>query len=444
MVSSSSSSSSSSLAKVGKTATVSNPNSSPDEKAARALEALIDGGSPSPARGEDFIGRVDPFAGRGEGRFEGGAGGRRGWSPSEEGEGSFDEAGHPRKKVRVLLNKASGLDAAQPAGAVVVLADRAGGSLGGGEASTSGEAPRQPSIRELCRLSTGGEDEPYQTRVMGDLPRGEASDPLVARWEGLTRGSRVWADGDSAAGFVRGGLHPDIARDLYTLPSEVLLSRSAKSLLWVSVIPPVCLHGNHYAVALMDHVRDAGRVVAILGGRNADLRRQLDEVRTRGAPEAVATAEQRASDLDAEVTRLRSKLKASEERNMELQTHLKAFVAEARSARGDSLELIRRLEEARAEARGASEALDAEIRQRPEKDKKLLEDYKDSSGFQLGLVRTGRVSYEYGYRIALACFKARHPDLEVTEDPFDSFPKDMSVDMPDEVPFDDSLDAPEE
>ncbi|THU50435.1 hypothetical protein C4D60_Mb06t20200 [Musa balbisiana] len=194
-----------------------------------------------------------------------------------------------------------------------------------------------------------------------------------------------------------------MARDLYSLPSEVLLSRSAKSLLW----------GNHYVVALMDRVRDAGRVIAILGGRNAELRKQLDEARAKGSPEAVAAAEQRASDLDAE---------ASEEQSTELQTRLKAFVAEARSARGDSLELIRRLEGARAKAREASEALDAEIRQRLAKDKKLLEDYKGSSGFQLGLVRTGRVSYEYGYRIALARFKARHPDLEVAEDPFDSFP----------------------
>ena len=94
--------------------------------------------------------------------------------------------------------------------------------------------------------------------------------------------------------------------------------------------------------------------------------------------------------------------------------------------------------------RGASEALDAEIRQRPGRDKKLIEDYKDSPGFQLGLVRTGRVSYEYGYRVALARFKARNPDSEVVEDPFGSFPEDLGVNMPAEVPFDDSPDAPEE
>ena len=71
------------------------------------------------------------------------------------------------------------------------------------------------------------EDEPYQVRAMEDLPKGEASDPLVARWGGLSRGDRIWADRDSAALFVRGGLHPNMARELYTMSSEVLLGKSA-------------------------------------------------------------------------------------------------------------------------------------------------------------------------------------------------------------------------
>lgn len=151
------------------------------------------------------------------------------------------EAGLPRKRARVSSGEVSGEVTVQTAGAITAPAGHAGGSPGRCEAGTSRdaavEAPRGPSVRDLCRLPTWREDEPYQMRVVGSLPRGEASDPLVARWQGLTRGSRVWAEGDSAVEFVRGGLHPDIARDLYTLPSEVLLGKSAKSLLWVSVIP---------------------------------------------------------------------------------------------------------------------------------------------------------------------------------------------------------------
>ncbi|THU43161.1 hypothetical protein C4D60_Mb00t07090 [Musa balbisiana] len=130
----------------------------------------------------------------------------------------------------------------------------------------------------------------------------------------------------------------------------------------------------------------------------------MDEVHARAGPDADAVVEQRALGLEAEVERLWSELQASTKRgvelqtrleapegnNAELQTRLRASVAEARSARADSLELIRRLEESRAEARRASKDLEAEIRLRPEKDKKLIEDYKGSSGFQLGLVRTGR------------------------------------------------------
>ncbi|CAL9109214.1 unnamed protein product, partial [Musa textilis] len=48
-----------------------------------------------------------------------------------------------------------------------------------------------------------------------------------------------WAGGDPSASYLRGALHPDMARDLYTLPSEVLIAKSAKSVLWVSVISHV-------------------------------------------------------------------------------------------------------------------------------------------------------------------------------------------------------------
>ncbi|THU55185.1 hypothetical protein C4D60_Mb11t03890 [Musa balbisiana] len=360
------------------------------------------------------------------------------------------EAGRPRKRARGLPSKDPEVVTAEAAEAASAPTDRTTGSQREGEAGPSegaaAEAPRQPTIRELCRLPVEGEDEPYLARAIGAIPRGEAADPLVGRWEGLTRGNRVWAEGDCAAGFIRGRLHPDIARDLYILPSEALLSKSAKSLLWISDVlsfvcmrsdrlcsDSLCLQGHHYAAALMDRVRDAGRVIATLGAHNAELRRQVDEVRAGAGPEAVAAAERRASSLEAEVERLRSELQASAERGVELQTQLEA-------SEGRNTELQKH-----SKARGgASEALEAEIRQRPEKDKKLIKDYKGSSGFQLGLVRTGRVSYEYGYRIALARFKARNPDSKVVEDPFDSFPEDMGVDMLAEVPFDDTPDAPEE
>ncbi|THU50762.1 hypothetical protein C4D60_Mb06t23740 [Musa balbisiana] len=95
--------------------------------------------------------------------------------PTEPRIGSKDalvevEAGRPRKK--------SG-------GAAIESIDRARRILGRGEAGPSrevaGKVRWEPSICELCRLPAGTKDKPYQARAMGDLPEGEASDPLVAR-----------------------------------------------------------------------------------------------------------------------------------------------------------------------------------------------------------------------------------------------------------------------
>ncbi|CAL9038183.1 unnamed protein product [Musa banksii] len=285
---------------------------------------------------------------------------------------------------------------------------------------------------------------------MSELSEGQPSDRLEARWGELTRGTRVWTDEETTAAFIRGGIHPDMARELYTMPSDVLLGKSAKSLLW----------GQHYGMALADRARDAGRALGILCDRNAELRKQLEEVRAGAAPEAVAAAEQRSSELEAEVMHLRSEAgvtdqrmsvleaeilclkseaKATEEEKEGLQGLLRVTQTEARLARSEAVTLTQKLEGALAEAKGASEALAAERDRRPEKDKEIIEDYKQSSGFQLGLVRSGQVTYEYGYRIALGRFKTRYPGLEVEVDPFASYPEDLDVGMPNEVPFDDSV-----
>ncbi|XP_065033859.1 uncharacterized protein LOC135666279 [Musa acuminata AAA Group] len=284
---------------------------------------------------------------------------------------------------------------------------------------------------------------------MGELSEGQPSDRLVAWWAGLTCGTRVWADGETAAAFVRGGLHPDLAREMYTLPSDVLFGKSVKSLLW----------GQHYAMALADRVRDAGRALGILCDRNAELRKQLEEVRAGAAPEVVAAAEQRSSELEeeamhlraearaadkralaleAEVLRLRSEAKAAEEEKGNLRGLLEGAQSETRLARDEAAVLTQRLEGALADVKGASEALAAERERRPEKEE-VIEAYKQSPGFQLGLARSGQVTYEYGYRIALGRFQTSHPGLEVEADPFVSHPEDLDVDMPEEVPFDDGV-----
>lgn len=98
----------------------------------------------------------------------------------------------------------------------------------------AGKAPRERSIYDLCRLLAGAPGEPYQARAVGELPKGKPSNPLAARLGGQIRGDRVWADEESAALFARGGLHPDMAREIFVMPFDVLLGKAAKSLLWVN------------------------------------------------------------------------------------------------------------------------------------------------------------------------------------------------------------------
>ncbi|RZS10964.1 hypothetical protein BHM03_00042243 [Ensete ventricosum] len=57
----------------------------------------------------------------------------------------------------------------------------------------------------------------------------------------------------------------------------------------------------------------------------------------------------------------------------------------------------------------------------------MIEDYKKSAGFEMGLVRIGQVSLEYDYLLALAKFRARYLDLKVKEEPFKKLRKDVNV-----------------
>ena len=131
------------------------------------------------------------------------------------------EAGRPSKKAKTTPSK--GPEASSHRGGAVPSRRMAGKGL------------RSVSVRDLCRLPAR-DGEPYLTRLASEILPGELSDPLVPRREGLSRGSKVWAGGDPSATFLRGALHPDMARDLYILPSEALLNKSAQSLTWVSVL----------------------------------------------------------------------------------------------------------------------------------------------------------------------------------------------------------------
>ncbi|RRT35767.1 hypothetical protein B296_00043604 [Ensete ventricosum] len=176
----------------------------------------------------------------------------------------------------------------------------------------------------------------------------------------------------AAEEFERGLLHPQLARELYTLPSEVLLARAAK--------------------------------------------------------EMVLELEKTKQEQDEALQRLEASLKKlSEVRSnlAEIQRLLKEARVRARKMNDELLQVVKALENARAEL-----------------PRQAVDRYMESAGFKEGLKRMSRVTYEYGYRVALARFHALHPDSEVEEDPFIIHPEDDLVPMERQQAFDDS-DPPE-
>ncbi|RRT31491.1 hypothetical protein B296_00051578 [Ensete ventricosum] len=285
----------------------------------------------------------------------------------------------------------------------------------------------------------------------------------------LTHGTPVWQSGEASTTYIRGVLIPRLASNLYTLPSEVLMDGAAKAMVLVSafsvsshVFPPFfCtdrpsgFQNQHYQAALFDRVHDAGQMITSLDGKVTLLRQELQDLKEGGNPDAVAAAEVRAAEAQSLVEHLRVKLD-------EANGHRASMEADLEKARSESASLERQLADLRerlGDSEGQLRSARAQVRQmetelldlaqskealREDLPKRVVKKYKESSGFEMGLVRMGRVSLEYGYQLSLARLQARHPGVEIELDPFVTLPEDADVPMANEQPFDYSLPPPEE
>ncbi|RZS23539.1 hypothetical protein BHM03_00056490 [Ensete ventricosum] len=245
-----------------------------------------------------------------------------------------------------------------------------------------------------------------------------------ARWRGLKNSTKIWNDSSAAEEFERGLLHPQLARELYALLSEVLLAQAAREMV---------------LMALFDRVHDAGRLITFMDYWISNLQQELDALKSGGGPEAVAKAEKRASELEHELE------KTKRERDEALQ-RLEASEKELNKVRSNLAKIQRLLKEARVRARKMDDELLQSVKAlentRAELPRQVVDRYKESADFKEGLKRMGRVTYEYGYRVALARFHALHAGSEVEEDPFTIHPEDDLVPMKRQRAFDDS-DPPE-
>ncbi|RRT34509.1 hypothetical protein B296_00058718 [Ensete ventricosum] len=163
------------------------------------------------------------------------------------------------------------------------------------------------------------------------------------------------------------------------------------------------VQSQHFQMALFDRVHDAGRLITFMDYRIKQLQEELDALKFDGGPEAVAKAEEGASELQEELEKTRRerdeallRRKASEKELHEVWQLLKEARVRARKMDDKLLQAVKALESARAEL-----------------PRQTVIQYKESLDFKEGLKRIGRVTYEYGYRVALARFHTQHPDAEV-------------------------------
>ncbi|RZR85506.1 hypothetical protein BHM03_00012509 [Ensete ventricosum] len=149
-------------------------------------------------------------------------------------------------------------------------------------------------------------------------------------------------------------------------------------------------------------------------------------VRGASSRQGDGDAEKRASELEKELE------KTKREQDEALQW-LETSNKELNEAQCDLSEAQRQLKEAWDRARKMDDELLKSMKDlestRAELPRWAIDDYKESVGFKEGLKRMGRVTYEYGYRVALAHFRSLHPDSEVEEDPFTIRPEDDYVPM---------------
>ncbi|RRT32566.1 hypothetical protein B296_00044035, partial [Ensete ventricosum] len=334
----------------------------------------------------------------------------------EVGASPMREAPKASLKRPVVAPTEQAEDAARRHKKVKVLTMRHKSHLGEGESHSRSKGKE---LKAPAESEEGGASPAHQRHQ--DLEK-----EMKARWMGLKNSTKVWNNSSIAEEFERGLLHPQLARELYTLPSEVLMARAAKEMVL----------SQHFQMALFDRVHDVSRLITFMDYRIKQLQEELDALKSNGGPEAVAKVEERASELQEELEKTKrergeelSRREAAEKELHEVSSHL-----------GDAQRLLK---EARVRARKMDDellqAMKALESTRAELPRQSVVQYKESLGFKEGLKRMGRVTYEYGYRVALARFHAQHPDAEVEEDPFTIHPEDDLVPMERQQIFDDSV-----
>ncbi|RRT58512.1 hypothetical protein B296_00003848 [Ensete ventricosum] len=199
-------------------------------------------------------------------------------------------------------------------------------------------------MKDLFKTKVHKDDVGYYTLQMSDPGHQDPDKEMKARWRGLENLTKVWNNSSATEEFEGGLLHPQLARELYTLPSEILLAQAAKEMVLVRsrplsrhrkfsfdrVLINCCsVQSQHFQMTLFDRVHDAGRLITFMDYQISHIQQELDALRSGGGPEAVAKAEECASELEQELEKTKwdrdevlQRLEASEKELSEVQSNL--------------------------------------------------------------------------------------------------------------------------
>ncbi|RWW56774.1 hypothetical protein BHE74_00036484 [Ensete ventricosum] len=135
---------------------------------------------------------------------------------------------------------------------------------------------RRPKLmKDLCGTRVCMDDEGSYVLQMADWTPKDPAAAMRARWPNLSYTAKVWDDSQVASKFGRGVLHPTLAKDLYTLPSEILMAQATKQ---------IALVRASLSNGLLDRVHDVGRLVTIMGNWASLLEAKIDKLKMEGTP----------------------------------------------------------------------------------------------------------------------------------------------------------------
>ncbi|RWW77788.1 hypothetical protein BHE74_00014011 [Ensete ventricosum] len=178
------------------------------------------------------------------------------------------------------------------------------------------------TMRELCEVEDQALVDTYFASIMTWLKYVDNEDPLMMRWLIISGSSPFWTEGLLFGEYLRGVLHPALAKQVHECSSKELMNRVGKLVVWVrnvsflrllfsfQTLTPLCLQGLHFISTLIDRVHDAGRLVRSQHQKILTLRAVNKELKAGVNQELVATAGRWAKELEGKVEKMQTELES--------------------------------------------------------------------------------------------------------------------------------------